>query len=769
MDTITKGGVIWDYLKGEVINGKEDITRADLLKVGYSAQAVENAIAEIKKEKLMAKSVMPVSAPTLAPSKVGVPTASVGAAAMAEIPIAFTSTVSVQTPSPMTHPADQDLMNNLSAAIKQDTKIEFETALPAAAPRGAAAQVPAMHQNLAQNLGENLDAIPVMPLDLVHGGTVLPKMPMPVAPKVPLPAPTPVPPVAVAAPASLSPKPALTATIPMPPLPSAQSTLATPSQIVTNVMSKKKHGFLGKVAMVLLVVIILCGIGAGISFGMTGSWLPPVFSSLFEKYPQDKLFNVMLGNLSSIKMFSYVTTLDLKVQPYDSSVPRPPKPVPTNSTTTLPINTSISTGYDMPTDFNIHADLTGSIDIHDSTTLTNENGEVNGSVTGTMGGVSFTSNADLMKVGNTVYIQLNKLPSLGLFDLSKVEGKWIRFDQAVLDELGISDMIEQVGKGKLSAAGGSESALDQALVMEQGYALADMARTANLLTGIFVKSGKVDGQTVSQYRVSLDYDTFISFFTQAKASFATKYGASSILDKADLASLQKPELKAQLDYLFATNTLFVWIDPKNALPVKIEITSKVASPEGTIAGKDQMIVSDAMVVLSEINKPINLVVPTDSISAIEAYAALSGMTLDQYYEQKQVSNVSNIFYALGNFKAAAGVYPMSLKELLMTPVQIRAANPQTAPKKPAVKAGFDFAPWGDAMPILSKVPQDAFSKADYVYTSTKKDFQMKYEIRIASSSPSSIYLPAQFINGINTMTSKAISVEGAAAAKSKKK
>jgi len=61
MDIITKGGVIWEYLKGEIANGKEEITKADLMKVGYSTQAVENAVAEIKKERLVARAVMPVS------------------------------------------------------------------------------------------------------------------------------------------------------------------------------------------------------------------------------------------------------------------------------------------------------------------------------------------------------------------------------------------------------------------------------------------------------------------------------------------------------------------------------------------------------------------------------------------------------------------------------------------------------------------------------------------------------------------------------------
>jgi len=207
------------------------------------------------------------------------------------------------------------------------------------------------------------------------------------------------------------------------------------------------------------------------------------------------------------------------------------------------------------------------------------------------------------------------------------------------------------------------------------------------------------------------------------------------------------------------------------LPVKLTIVSKMAPDEGDTDMKDKMIVLGSSLVLSKINEPINLTAPTDAISAVEAYASFMGITPDEYYERKQESNISDLYYALADYKALAGEYPMTLSDLTKTPKQVSAEHPTV--KKATVKKGFDFAPWGDDLPILDKVPVDAFNKVPYQYVSTKKDFTLKYEIKIPSSSVSvggglSLPVISQFVNGVNTMTSKAISLE-ALAAKAKKK
>ncbi|MFA6006452.1 MAG: hypothetical protein WC764_01845 [Candidatus Paceibacterota bacterium] len=672
MDTITKGGVIWEYLKGEVTNGKEDVTKADLIKVGYSVQAIENAIAEIKKDRLVTKPAMPIptaKAEPVAPKPVTPP----APVAPIDVPL-------------MTHPADQDLMNDLSAAIKQDTKIEFASSTPAvayapipapvAAPRGMTLPTPAAHENLAQSLSTTLTGIPTMPMDLMH-----PSVPQAeVVPKaIPIPAPAP----------------------------------KTPPGAVISVMPKKKHGIFYKLAMVVLVLVVLASIGSGVSFAMTGSWLPPALSdqisklpfvsSFFERYPKDQLFGAMLGKFSSINTFGYSASIDVKTEPYDNSVPRPPKALVTGSTT--PAVTGMS-GYGMPADMTIHADISGSADITDSSSVLNKNGQLHGTLTGTVGGVSFTSEASFMKIGETFYAQLNKLPSLGLFDLSKVEGKWVKFDKTTADEFGFS-----LG----SMASSAPQVLSAIETMQNTHASATYLANENI------------GDTRTyKYDVKLDTD---------------------------------PNVAMQ-----------VWIDPQTAFPVKVHALSKIAYDESDPATKDKMMVTESSLTLSDINTPISLVAPGNVISAVEAYASLSGMTLDQYYEHKQETNVSSIFYALGSYKTVAGEFPMSLSELMKTPNQIRLEHPQTA-KKPTVKAGFDFAPWGDDVPVISKIPKDVFTKTDYAYISTKKDFTLKYEIRLepVSTSSPSLISSSQFVNGMNTMTSKVLSVEGAAATKKARK
>ncbi len=680
MDTITKGGVIWEYLKGEVASGKEQITKADLMKVGYSAQAVENAIAEIKKDKVLNKPATPtpalsrVGAPTGAPTVpsgqgVGVLNAS-PAPVMGSSPSPFPQASPEEKPAElMTHPADQDLMNDLTAAIKQDAQMAPP---PASAPQAISrGTIPtATHENL----GASLSAIPVMSPELMHAPTI--------------------------------PRSVVSAPIPSP------VTTMPKAPAVATVMPKRKHGFFFKFFVFIFVVLVLCGIGSGILYGMTGNWLPPVLteqltslpflSSLSEKYPKEQLFNVMLSNIGTIKTLAYTANVDVKTEPYDGKTPRPVSAMASSTNPTSPAySASLPIG-----DASMHADVSGSADLSDlrsPTGLLNKNSELHGTVTGSFGGISFTSEAAFMKVDGVMYIKLNKLPTLGIFDLSKVEGKWVKFDQSAKDEFGLT---ETVTPEKITAQAPQAAALLNEL-------------QAKKLTATYVSSEKVGEQNSSKYKVTVD-------------------------DGSEV---------------------FVWIDPQTALPVKVYFTSKTAYDANDAVMKDKMTEVAVSVTLSHINEPVTPTAPTDSISAVEAYASLTGMTVDQYYEHKQEGNVSAIFFALGNFKKVAGVFPATLNELMQTPVQIRAMYPKTAPKKSTVKTGFDFAPWADDMPVMSPVPADVFTHSQYIYaTTTAKDFTLKYEIKLASSTPSS-----QFVNGTNTMTSKAVSVEGATAGLKKKK
>ena len=612
----------------------------------------------------------------------------------------------------MTHPADEQLMQDLSAAIQEES-----------------------HQS-TQNIS-------VMSPELVHASVVPPSISSPAQVSRPLP------PAPVSTPTSLHDLRA----VPVAPVPLA----ITPTQ-----SSPRHRSIFAKLGIVFLLLCVLAGIGSGISFAMTGSWLPPQVSSLFAKYSKDQLFSAMVARLPSIKTVQYNASLDYSIAPYDGLTPR----MPFAGSSTMP-QTLSPVGGSVPNDFSIHADLQGSLDMSDTANILGKDAELKGTVTGSVGGVSFTTSAAVRKVHNTAYLQVNKLPSLGLFDLSTIEGAWIAFDSTSLDELGITDILNEFAKAKLKAASSTATDSAEAKVREQFNDLLARAKEKNILRTVYEDRERIGATNSWRYGVSFDQNAFIDMLVSAKSDFANVYGASSILASVHVEELQNPSTKAILDYFLTANKMQVWIDPNTAWPVKFALTSTVAPPEGDMTIGDNMLVTKSSLTLARINEPIALVAPSDFISAVEAYASLMGQTLDEYYEAKQESNVSSIFYALSDFKKAAGVYPLSLHELTQTPNEIRRAYPQTAPKKSPVKTGFDFAPWGDDLPILRRVPKDVFTKSEYTYTNTKKDFTLVYEIRLATTTTSS-YLPVQFINGTNTMKSNVISVEGAALAKKKR-
>lgn len=688
MDVITKGGVIWEYLKGEVAAGKENITKADLMKVGYSAQAVENAIAEIKKEKMLNKSAMPAPLPpTAAPAPV---MGSSSAPFVIDEKITLAASPAPMGEAPLlTHPADQELMNNLNAAVKQDAEIK---SVPPATPVGFSSaplgtKMPTAHENL----GATLAGISALSPELVHAS-------VPENAKLPVQAPV----------NSTASQPAT--------LPS--SPLMMPKAAVAEVAPKKKRGFFAKLLIFLFVIVVLVGIGSGVSYGMTGQWIPPIIIEKLgdlpfvqDAYPKDKIFSIMLGNLSAIKKVGYTATFDLKTEPYDGATARP---IILNSGSSSPQGTDSAArsmgigGLDINviTDISLHANAAGSADLSDSSNILNKDSEMHGTVEGSIGGVSFTSEAGLIKLGDTTYVRISKLPSFGEYDLASIDGKWVTFDKSSLEELGLR---ESSGGHLLEMKTPSISTLVKEL-------------QASGISAGFVAEEKVGKEKTWKYEVSLRDN----------------------------------------------NGVMVWISPKTALPVKALFSSKVAYGADDPKMKDKMTVLEVSMTISNINEEVKLTAPAETISAVEAYAAMLGMTTEQYYERKQETNVEGLSYALADFKKVAGVYPASLSELTQTPNQIRAAYPKTAPKKTPAKAGFDFAPWSDDMPVMEKVPVDVFTKAEFPYTAAKGDFTLKYEIRLPVAAPAMPKVVSKFVNGTNTMTSKMMSVEGAAANAKKK-
>lgn len=766
MDTITKGGVIWEYLKGEVAAGREDITKADLMKVGYSAQAIENAIREIKKEKIAAK------APSALPGNAGVfgtqaasvatspklplpppsatPTPSLGG----ENKIPQSSLAAGIAPSQTTVPSvgvslkspenEQALLNDLSKALQEDTKISFSAPIPAQ-PRGVIPSAmpptpaaPVVSQSLAspsasitsqssrphQNLGGSLSSISVMPPDLANAS--LKNIDASAASKTPVTPPS-IPPVST--PLSVQP--------PAPTMP-----VSTPSVVVP----RPRRGILAKLGWAVIIIMIALGVGGGVSYGMTGQIIPPqvasriplvqipFISDLLAIYSPDTLFPAMLSKLGELHTARYTLAADVYTKDSD-----------------------VSGGM------RAKAEVTGAIDVTKESSLDNDF-STRVSAEFTADGMSFKGAGEVRKVGDALYVHLEEFPDLGFFNLDTIKGVWIRADKTSAQAFGYDDLLTAFSELQafraqaLTPAGGAESP-SEAEIEAQIAHLKNSFFASNVLTATFEEKEVLNSVSTYRYLVTIDRQAVYNFIAQASSELSATYGEKALvrMTPEELASIKEQLLSAETEQSLKSTNFKVWIDSRTAWPVQFEITSTAITPQSSVS-----VDSTIRLTLADINEPIKVEVPGDVISAEEAYTRLTGKTMEMFRADKQYDQVSDIFYALADYKALTGTYPVQLTELMKTRKQLKTEFPGRAS---SVKSSFDFATWADDLPLLSRIPKDVYSKTDYSYQKSGTDYKLTYPIMLTATSS----VPTEYVNGVNTMTSKAISVEGLAALKGKKR
>jgi len=671
MDKITKDGVIWDYLRDEVRAGREEVTKADLIKVGYSVQAIENAIVEIKKEPIVQK-------PTLAE--------------MSSIPVNDKNVGSIanrakgqDTTEPLaTELSDEQLIQDLSAAVERDSgdKVEFSETpssplvadpLISRQDRQSPPTPPSGHENLAQTIGDLSGGIPTIAPELVGGYSVNINS------------------------NSVIPDQADSS------LPASSLTSATqpPTPAVTNIITKKRHGLIYKLSILVVTLAILLLIAAGVSYAMTGRWLPqtltdlPGLSAFSFRYSKEELFPAMVANLQSIKSSGYTLTVTAS---YAQS-----KEQATTTVLNSPSELFVANAVGPMT---IMAKLQGVLD--DTSGAGNFSTRLG--VDFDIMGVIASSMAEFRRTDGTLYGRLIKLPNLGFLDTGDIADVWVRLEKEGIEKFGLLEIMS----GYLP--------FDTETYNAKGAL--GLLSDPSLYTALYEGNDEINTVNTYRYSVKPNYDTLLATLSNND-------------DKYDLASATEHM------------TIVVWIDPARALPVKMEIILKMAVAAGDIDMETELSIFD-------INRVATVEKPAESISITEAYTKLTGKSMDEYLEESQVSNILSLSYALDDFKKTAGAYPSSLTELRLTPNEIRAKYVETAPKN-AVKAGFDFAPWADDVPIITKVPNDVYTGTDYDYSMKGSDFQVVYEIKIASSTNNAAFY--NYIDGTNTMTSKAISIE----------
>ncbi|KKQ75885.1 MAG: hypothetical protein US98_C0057G0010 [Parcubacteria group bacterium GW2011_GWC1_38_6] len=205
-------------------------------------------------------------------------------------------------------------------------------------------------------------------------------------------------------------------------------------------------------------------------------------------------------------------------------------------------------------------------------------------------------------IDKIIYIKINNLPDLGIFDLSAVENQWIKIDtENIKKQLGLEKFEEQI----------KEKQKEQELTPEQIEELKTVLQQAKIFKATEkLPNEKVDGINTYHYKIEIDKEGLKKIFAE-------------ISDIAKDKFLSDAEFEKIIESL-GFHDGEIWIGKKDLLPYKFSSSLTIKETETSKTSGE----FNVILLFKNFNKPISIEIPkpNKSLEEIlgELFAGLKG-------------------------------------------------------------------------------------------------------------------------------------------------
>ncbi|MBI5138220.1 MAG: hypothetical protein HZA95_00255 [Candidatus Vogelbacteria bacterium] len=380
-----------------------------------------------------------------------------------------------------------------------------------------------------------------------------------------------------------------------------------------------------------------------------------------------------------------------------------------------------------------------------------------------------TYNVDVEGISkdNVLFGRINKMPSIPFFgfDLSTIKGKWIQVPSSDLN----SSSISALGVTPY-ASEYNEIARNKALTEEQSLEIFKKAMESGLLRATFITVEPSNEGRLYKYLVAVDAKNLADFYENISKKIEQKYRDKALFkyDKTTSEFMKSDAYLNAMKYLNQAIKLNVWIDPESAQFRKMTLVYKAAAPEN-YPKADLQAVFETSYSIANVNQKQDIETPENFITTEEVERLISGKTVEQFEMDKQSYAVLSVRKTLAGYRESGRPFPFMLAELTED-------FPTTTVKSNLTYHYLD--PYG--VGPLKEIPNDRYTKLPFIYSSTGEDYRLQYQMRLPKDTGdtssansydnySSSYLNGQFVEGLNTATSKTMSEEVAKSQKNKSK
>jgi hypothetical protein len=265
---------------------------------------------------------------------------------------------------------------------------------------------------------------------------------------------------------------------------------------------------------------------------------------------------------------------------------------------------------------NLPSEIDASLRFAGLAQLENSNGDALVDIDGSLklSGMSFSAGFGVIKKGGMTYGKVKEAPSLGFFDLAGIKNKWIKLEMADLNKVGFVNAEQKLRQ---------ENQTKYLLIAKKYLQILKEEKVLNVIKELPKEKNK-DG-TFYRYSVSIDSDKTAVIYERLNEEIKNQFGINYDIISDDFIAYMRGPKAATVNKLSQQNSqMEIWIDAKNFWPYKFISNSVFVPPDNIEKLKEKQYRAQVSFDLFDVNKPVVIEAPVDSISISDAEKLVVG-------------------------------------------------------------------------------------------------------------------------------------------------
>jgi len=278
---------------------------------------------------------------------------------------------------------------------------------------------------------------------------------------------------------------------------------------------------------------------------------------------------------------------------------------------------SVDSGLDRSAIFqNLPSEIDADVHFSGQTQIDDANSDASFDADGklALSGMSFSAGFGLIKKGDAMYGKIKEAPTFGFLNLEAIKGKWVKLQASDLSKAGVKNADKTL------------ESLNQQKTLSLAKAFLQILKEEKIFTVVSEKPREKDKDgSMYHYLVKINNSKAAIIYERLNEEVKKQFGEQSgFMDENLIKYLRSSEYEKMSQISEENTQLELWVDAKNFWPKKFTSNSVFVPPDNVQKLKDKQFRSRFSIELLDINNPVIVSEPENSLSVEDAQKLVIG-------------------------------------------------------------------------------------------------------------------------------------------------